>query len=152
MKTKGSGGHGSSPHNSNDSIVAGAYFVTEIQSIVLRRLNPFESGMVNELEYNDDYPTLYNGPELTGKVSAAIDKANIPSVKGVERCEPQPPLEDFAYYSKELPSSFIYIGASPDGDAYPHHHPKFDINEQSSLVAAQSVGAAAIDYLMENEK
>ena len=43
---KGTGGHGSSPHLSNDSIVAGSYFVTAIQTVVSRRLNPFEMGVV----------------------------------------------------------------------------------------------------------
>ena len=43
---QGTGGHGSSPQNSNDPIVAGAHFVTAIQTIVSRRLNPFEMGVV----------------------------------------------------------------------------------------------------------
>ncbi len=43
---QGSGGHGSTPHQANDPIVAGAHFVTAIQTIVSRRLNPFEMGVV----------------------------------------------------------------------------------------------------------
>ena len=43
---QGKGGHGSSPHQSNDPIVAGAHFVTAIQTVVSRRLNPFEMGVV----------------------------------------------------------------------------------------------------------
>ncbi|KXH80749.1 M20 family metallopeptidase [Sporosarcina sp. HYO08] len=43
---QGKGGHGSSPHQANDPIVAGAHFVTAIQTIVSRRLNPFEMGVV----------------------------------------------------------------------------------------------------------
>jgi len=42
----GSGGHASSPHTANDAIVAGAYFVTEVQSIISRRLSPFETGSI----------------------------------------------------------------------------------------------------------
>ena len=41
---KGEGGHGSSPHT--DAIV-GANFVTTAQTVVSRRLNPFETGVVN---------------------------------------------------------------------------------------------------------
>ncbi|WP_411843173.1 M20 family metallopeptidase [Salinicoccus sp. HZC-1] len=205
LTIKGSGGHGSSPHLANDPIVAGAHFVSEVQTIVSRRLNPFEAGVVtigsfdgkgvfnvikdqvvlegdvramgddtkktiekeikrissgieatfgvtNVLEYKDDYPTLYNDPELTRQVAKAIKDANLSNVTSVERCEPQPPSEDFAYYTKELPSSFIYIGAAPEGQIYPHHHPKFDINEDSLLIAAQSIGSAAIDYLMNDSK
>lgn len=205
LTIKGSGGHGSSPHLANDPIVAGAHFVSEVQTIVSRRLNPFESGVVtigsfdgkgvfnvikdqvvlegdvramgdetkktiekeikrissgieatfgvtNVLEYKDDYPTLYNDPELTRQVAKAIEEAKLPNVTSVEECEPQPPSEDFAYYTKELPSSFIYIGAAPEGEVYPHHHPKFDISEDSLLIAALSIGSAAIDYLNDNSK
>lgn len=31
--------------------------------------------------------------------------------------------------------------------AYPHHHPKFKIDEKSMLVAAEAVGAVVLDYL-----
>lgn len=204
LTIKGSGGHGSSPHLANDPIVAGAHFVSEIQTIVSRRLNPFESGVVtigsfdgkgvfnvikdqivlegdvramgdetkktiekeikrissgieatfgvtNVLEYKDDYPTLYNDPELMRHVANAIADADLPEVTSVEKCDPQPPSEDFAYYTKELPSSFIYIGAAPEGKVYPHHHPKFDISEDSLLIAAQSIGSATIDYLNSKE-
>ncbi|MBN3488397.1 amidohydrolase [Lactobacillus acidophilus] len=42
----GKGGHASMPQLSNDTIVAGSYFVTELQTIVSRRLNPFDVGSV----------------------------------------------------------------------------------------------------------
>ena len=43
---QGQGGHGSSPQNANDPIIAGAHFVTAVQTVVSRRLNPFEMGVV----------------------------------------------------------------------------------------------------------
>lgn len=46
LTIQGRGGHGSSPHLANDAIVAGAHFVTAIQTIVSRRLNPFDMGVV----------------------------------------------------------------------------------------------------------
>ncbi|MBN4914074.1 amidohydrolase, partial [Staphylococcus sp. EG-SA-13] len=43
---------------------------------------------------------------------------------------------------------FIYSGAKPrEGKAYPHHHPKFTIDESSMLVAAEAVGAVVLNYL-----
>lgn len=201
LKITGRGGHGSSPHLANDPIVAASSFVMSVQTIVSRRLNPFDMGVISigsfdgkgqfniiknevtlegdvrgmneetlqliesevkrlskglesmygvqcELEYTRDYPVLYNDPELTKQVAKAIEAANIPEVKSVERCEPQPPSEDFAYYAKELPCTFFYVGASPkDKETFPHHHPKFDIDEGSLLIAAKSVAAVTFDYL-----
>jgi len=46
VEIQGRGGHGSSPHKANDAIVAGAYFVTAAQTIVSRRLNPFDMGVI----------------------------------------------------------------------------------------------------------
>ncbi|TWT27239.1 amidohydrolase [Planomicrobium sp. CPCC 101110] len=43
---QGRGGHGSAPQNANDPIVAGAHFVTAVQTVVSRRLNPFDMGVV----------------------------------------------------------------------------------------------------------
>ncbi|MEB7745526.1 M20 family metallopeptidase [Staphylococcus equorum] len=201
LKVNGQGGHGSSPHTANDSIVAGAYFVNALQTIVSTRLNPFETGVVTivsfdgkgqfnvikdsievegdvraltdetkqtikkevkrltdgleamfgvtcELEYNVDYPALYNDPEFTNFVVESIESADTDAIKGIERCEAQPPSEDFAYYAKAIPSTFIYAGAAPDnGDIHPHHHPKFDISEKSLRVAAEAVGVTVFNYL-----
>jgi amidohydrolase len=43
---QGVGGHGSSPHMANDAIVASSYFVTAIQTVISRRLNPFDMGVI----------------------------------------------------------------------------------------------------------
>ncbi|QGG60754.1 amidohydrolase [Loigolactobacillus bifermentans] len=42
----GKGGHASMPHLSNDAIVAGAYFVTALQTVVSRRIDPFDTASV----------------------------------------------------------------------------------------------------------
>ena len=67
-------------------------------------------GVTCTLEYNDDYPALYNDPEFTEYVAKTLKEADLEF--GVEICEPQPPSEDFAYYAKERPSAFIYTGAA----------------------------------------
>ena len=54
--------------------------------------------------------------------------------------------EDFAYYLQKIPGTFFYTGAKPaeDHDGFPHHHPKFDIDEKAMLIAAKTLGTAAI--------
>src|SRR5690625_3717114 len=46
LTVQGKGGHGSSPHMANDSIVAASHFVTAVQTVISRRINPFEMGVV----------------------------------------------------------------------------------------------------------
>ncbi|WEG11772.1 N-acetyldiaminopimelate deacetylase [Pullulanibacillus sp. KACC 23026] len=43
---KGKGGHAAFPHLANDMVVAGAHLITQLQSIVSRRVNPLDSGVV----------------------------------------------------------------------------------------------------------
>lgn len=197
----GKGGHGSSPHDANDAIVAGANFVTTVQSVVSRRISPFETGVVSigsfdakgqfniikdkveiegdvrglhdetkdkiaqelqrvvdglettfgvtcDYEYLDDYPAVYNDPDFTEYVAETLNHAERSAIQKVERCDPWPPSEDFAYYAKEVPSVFIYAGAAPEeGEVYPHHHPKFNISESSMMTAAEAVGTVVLDYL-----
>ncbi|MFJ8066671.1 amidohydrolase [Psychrobacillus sp. NPDC096426] len=195
LKIQGRGGHGSSPHLANDAIVAGAHFVTAIQTVISRRLSPFEIGVITigsfdgkgtfnvikdsvelegdirymtdetkekiekevkrlvkgleeefgvtcELMYEMDYPPVYNNPELTAKVAETLKNANDPHIKEVKEFPALAPSEDFAYYAKAFPSCFFYIGCTPEGveDPYFNHHPKFDIDEASLLVAAKAVG------------
>lgn len=99
-----------------------------------------------DLDYKNDYPVLINDGEITKLIVRAVEKANIKEVEAVEDCGPLSPSEDFAYYSRELPCSFFYIGAQPFDSAYPHHHPKFDIVEESMMVAAKAMGAAVLEY------
>ncbi|MDE7506876.1 amidohydrolase, partial [Streptococcus agalactiae] len=43
---QGKGGHGSMPHRANDTIVAASSFVMAAQTIVSRRVNPFDTAVV----------------------------------------------------------------------------------------------------------
>ncbi|MFS1664025.1 N-acetyldiaminopimelate deacetylase [Streptococcus sp. zg-JUN1979] len=43
---KGKGGHAAFPHEANDALVAAAYFVTQVQSVVSRNVDPIEGGVV----------------------------------------------------------------------------------------------------------
>lgn len=102
-----------------------------------------------DLDYKNDYPVLINDDNMTQLVVDAVNEANIPEIVGIEDCGPQAQSEDFSYYSQVIPACFFYIGAKPDGKAYPHHHPKFTINEDSMIIAAKAMGAATLKYLSE---
>lgn len=46
LQFTGQGGHASMPQLANDAIVAGSYFVTALQTIVSRRIDPFDTASV----------------------------------------------------------------------------------------------------------
>jgi len=59
--------------------------------------------------------------------------------------------EDFSYYQQLVPGSFMFIGIGnkEKGIVYPHHHPKFDMDEQG-LAYGVEVMANAAQKLLKN--
>ncbi|MGY0693425.1 amidohydrolase [Virgibacillus sp. FSP13] len=76
LKIQGVGGHGSSPHLANDSIVAGAHFVTAVQTIVSRRLNPFDAGVVTvgSFDGKGTFNVIKDSVELEGDIRYADEE------------------------------------------------------------------------------
>lgn len=90
---QGVGGHGSSPHKANDAIVAGAHFVTAVQTVVSRRLDPFEMGVVTigSFDGKGTFNVIKDRIELEGDVrymnsetQELIDKEIHRLVEGIE--------------------------------------------------------------------
>ncbi|PSL41819.1 amidohydrolase [Planomicrobium soli] len=112
----------------------------------------YASGANYEYSYMRGYPTTVNHKEETDFV-AELAKS-IPGVETVKETEPIMGGEDFSYYLQRVKGTFFFTGAkNPDAeDSYPHHHPKFDIDERALLVAAKVLGSAALNYMKTAEK
>lgn len=93
LKVQGKGGHGSSPHMANDAIVAASHFVTAVQTIISRRLNPFDTGVVTigSFDGKGSFNVIKDSVELEGDVrymtkdtQQLIEKEINRMVKGLE--------------------------------------------------------------------
>jgi amidohydrolase len=60
--------------------------------------------------------------------------------------------EDFAYYLEKVPGCYMFVGAgnAEMGITAPHHHPKFDFDEQAMKTSVRLLAGMAIDYLNEH--
>lgn len=96
--------------------------------------------------YFRGYPAVVNHKEETEQIASIAE--GVPGVQVVEEMEPQMGGEDFAYYLQHVKGSFFFTGArNPEWDiAYPHHHPKFDIDERAMLIAAKTLGYIALEF------
>ncbi|MGM0904050.1 MAG: amidohydrolase [Bacillota bacterium] len=76
LKVQASGGHGSSPHKANDAIVAGAYFVTAAQTIVSRRVNPLNAGVVTigSFDGKGSFNVIKDSIEIEGDIRYSNDE------------------------------------------------------------------------------
>lgn len=96
------------------------------------------------LEYTRGYPPVINHKEETEFL--AMIAGDVPGVELVKESELLMIGEDFGYYMEEIPGTFFFTGAMPEGEAFPHHSPNFDFDERAMLIAAKTLGTAAIQY------
>jgi len=90
-----------------------------------------------EFELFEDLMPTVNDPAVTG-----IAREIAVGVVGAERMiEPPPQMvsEDFALVLDRIPGAMLFLGCgNPDvGAAYPHHHPRFEIDERVLAVGAE---------------
>ncbi|WP_416730815.1 M20 family metallopeptidase [Fictibacillus sp. JL2B1089] len=103
-----------------------------------------------EYVFKRGYPAVVNHKEDTEFVVDVARK--VPGVIELEEIEPQMGGEDYSYYLERVPGTFFFTGALDDSweEVFPHHHPKFKINEDALLIAASLLGAATLTYLKQN--
>lgn len=83
-----------------------------------------------QVEYTKGYPMVVNDGHLTDLVAKAVrtDTAHayreVPAVMGGD---------DFAYYRQAAPSVYFFVGGGNSQKAIvqPHHHPRFDFDEDA---------------------
>ncbi|MCT2535573.1 M20 family metallopeptidase [Aquibacillus koreensis] len=88
-------------------------------------------------DYEKGYPPVVNHPEQAALVLRAA--AEVDGVQKAEEVLPSMTGEDFSYYLLKKPGAFFFTGAQKEGHVYPHHHPKFDIDERAMIIAAKTL-------------
>ena len=97
-----------------------------------------------EVKIVSGYPAVQNDRATTETVLACARQA-----LGEKQVEIIPPVmggEDFAYYQQKVPGTFVFIGAGngqPE-TAFPHHHPRFDIDEKALITGVTTLAQAAV--------
>ncbi|MEM5017893.1 M20 family metallopeptidase [Metabacillus indicus] len=103
-----------------------------------------------EYTFDRGYPAVVNHREETEFLANLA--GNVPGVGVVEESPMQMGGEDFAYFLQHVKGTFFFTGAKPtySDTAYPHHHPKFDIDEKAMLIAAKTFSLAILQYQAEH--
>ncbi len=125
-------------------------FKPEIQEMIEKELERITRGTCLaadcdfEFHYYKGYPAVENHDEETELLVQCAKE--IPEIDLVEESVPEMTGEDFAYYLKNVQGTFFFTGAKPENLSvpFPHHHPKFDINEKAMLAAAKTLGLVAL--------
>lgn len=90
-----------------------------------------------EVAVRPGYPVLVNDAALTEQAFAAARAIGFDG----PRAQTLAPLgggEDFAYYCEKVPGVFVFLGAANEakGCTFPHHHPRFNVDEDALAAGA----------------
>ena len=99
-----------------------------------------------EMEQLLDYPSLLNdkafNEQLTPALESVFGKQNVVETAAILAGE------DFAFYSRKIPSMFYFLGARNNAEpCFFLHHPKMIVNEACIKYGAQFLSEAAITLL-----
>ena len=100
-----------------------------------------------EFDYHFGFPCLINDNESTDLLISAAGK-----ILGSGNIDimPKPVMggEDFAYFTQEVPSAFIFLGVAKDMENPPvHHHPKFAFDSRNTVTSSEILAQVALDFL-----
>ena len=100
-----------------------------------------------EFDYHFGFPCLINDADSTDTLISAAGK-----ILGSENVDimakPVMGGEDFAYFTQEVPSAFIFLGVAEDMENPPvHHHPMFSFHSRNTVTSSEILTQVALDFL-----
>lgn len=98
------------------------------------------------------YPPTVNDDDM-----AELAREALVTVLGEDAVKTSVPVmggEDFSHMLRARPGAYFMVGcySEIDGQNYGHHHPKFDVDENSLAVGVQSIASIALLWLQRNMK
>ncbi|MBN1665589.1 MAG: amidohydrolase [Anaerolineales bacterium] len=126
-------------------------FKPETRQLVLRRFEEIVHGIANSLRCQAAVdlemvtPAVINDAHLSSRVQALVQQL-FPGEQ-LDIHEQTMGSEDMAFMMDDIPGCYFFVGsANPAQDlAAPHHHPRFDFDEQALPRAVALMTAAALD-------
>jgi len=91
-------------------------------------------------------PTI-NDPEMSSIAQGAVEK--ISGKDALITYEKTTGGEDFSFFTQNVPGAFAFVGSKNENklEYFPHHHPKFDIDEDALETASALYAQFAVDFL-----
>ncbi|NJE26157.1 amidohydrolase [Thermococcus sp. MV5] len=123
------------------------FFNAETKELIEKRIDEVLKGVTSaygasyELKIEEIGPPTVNDPKMVELVKTIAKRMGLNAVEAKKTMG----AEDFAFYLQKVPGAFIFLGTKNEakGIVYPHHHPKFDVDEEIlPLGTALEVGLA----------
>lgn len=197
----GKGGHGASPHETQDPIVAASQIVSALQTIVSRNVKPLDLAVVTvgSIHGGDAFNVIPPDVRLKGTIrtytvetkelvhrrvnevcegvaaslgchaevriqpmTLAVDNdaavsarvaeiaAEVVGAENVRHDERSMGSEDVSYFMQDVPGCYFFVGSAnaERGLDYPHHNPRFDVDEDAMRIGAELLARAVASYVL----
>jgi amidohydrolase len=128
-------------------------FDADVRQILTKRCQeiietlPKAFGARGEYQLIEGFPAVVNDASVVQKILPALQK--VAGAENVSEFEPTLGAEDFSVVLEEIPGCYFFVGArNEEIDAvYPHHHPKFNLDESALHLGTQALVAAVKELL-----
>jgi len=102
-------------------------------------------GCTCSFEFNHENDAVVNDPTMT-VVAYDVAKGIVGETNVVEHASMA--CEDFAAFGEHVPATFAFIGTANEavGSNFPHHNPKFTIDEETLPIGVEFLVEAALRY------
>jgi len=145
----GHAGHAALPHLTRDPLLAAGHAIVAAQSIVARNVDPLMGGVVSLVAATCGVKgTLIISPGLGVTANSPAERdlaaAAAASVTATRRdMLPAMTGEDFAWFLKEVPGAFVWIGNGPAEEGRDLHNARYDFNDAILPVASKYLSEVA---------
>lgn len=121
-------------------------FDEEVRSRIIERFDEIVNGVAAAFRTKATLRWIQGPPPVTNDVDLAVAAEKTAKRLGLTVIEPKPSPagEDFAFYQKEVPGFFAFIGTS---GAKEWHHPAFDVDERALPLSASFFAELAASEL-----
>ncbi len=130
-------------------------FTSEQREYLVRRVQELAHGVAVgmggscDVEVFDGCPPCVNDPAMTERVyqaaAATVGEQTVDTSEAILTTG----ADDMSYFLNAVPGCYFIVGArnQAKGAMYPHHHPRFNIDEDALPVAVEVLTRTALDYL-----
>ena len=101
-----------------------------------------------ELEWLTHGETVTNDAQVASLVREVAE--GIPGVTDVSSTERTMGSEDYGEFMVKVPGCFFFVGSNNKEKEldFPHHHPRFDIDERALTIGAALMASTAARYVL----
>ncbi len=96
-------------------------------------------GARGEMKWVPGFPAVVNDASVVERLIPAFEK--VAGAENVEEFEPTLGAEDMSLVLQQIPGCYFFVGGRSEeiGATFPHHHPKFNIDESAIHLGARAM-------------